>query len=128
MTILLDTHAFLWFIAGDRRLSTTARTMIEDARNLRWLSMASVWEIAIKTSLGRLTTPEPIDTFLVDQLQRNGINLFPISLVHVLRVATLPFLHRDPFDRLIAAQCLTETIPIVSRDEVFEYYGATRLW
>jgi PIN domain nuclease of toxin-antitoxin system len=128
MNLLLDTHTFLWFILGDPQLSARAKDLIEDTRNEKWLSVASVWEMAIKVSVGKLTLHQPFDILLTDQLQRNGIELLPITLPHLFQVATLPFPHRDPFDRLLIAQSLVEKMPCVSADAVFDNYGVTRLW
>ncbi len=90
--------------------------------------MASAWELAIKVSTGKLTLAQPLPLFLPDQLQRNTLQLLPITLPHILHVATLPFHHRDPFDRLLIAQSLIEPIPIISADAVFDGYGVQRLW
>ena len=122
-------HAlFLWFVFGNVQLSEAARNAIEDEASTCFLSMASVWEMAVKVSIGKLPLEEPLDVFIPDQLQRNGIQLLPIHLAHALRVASLPFVHKDPFDRLIIAQGLVEPMPIVSADVVFDDYGVVRLW
>ena len=125
--LLLDTHAFLWFVTGDRRLSRRARRAIEadDAELL--ISTASVWEIAIKASLGRLTLPKSVRDY-VDEKIAAGFIILPIEWPHAARVAELPFHHRDPFDRLIIAQGFVESLPIVSGDPVFKSYGARIVW
>jgi len=128
MNLLLDTHTFLWFIAGNDSLSQKARTLIEDESNRVYLSAASLWEIAIKVSLGKLALSEPFETFIPEQLDVNSVELLGISVSHASRVASLPFHHRDPFDRLLAAQALMEDIPIISADDVLDAYGVTRLW
>jgi PIN domain nuclease of toxin-antitoxin system len=128
MNLLLDTHTFLWFIADSDRLSQKARALIEDESNRVYLSAASLWEIAIKVSLGKLNLSEPFETFIPEQLDVNSVELLGISVSHASRVASLPFHHRDPFDRLLAAQALTEDIPIISGDEVLDAYGVTRVW
>ena len=128
MRLLLDTHAFLWFIAGDQRLSAKARSLIEDYDNSILLSIASVWELAIKASLGRLELAEPIGTLVPAQLSANFVELLQISLPHALRVTGLPFHHRDPFDRLLVAQALEDQLPIVSIDQTFDSYGVERIW
>jgi PIN domain nuclease of toxin-antitoxin system len=128
MNLLLDTHAFLWFIANDPRLSRRAQTLIQDAGNRRLLSMASLWEIAIKVSLGKLTLAQPFDQFIPRQLQLNQIEVLAIELPHVVAVAAMPFHHRDPFDRLMAAQCQIEDLPIVSADTAFDAYSIRRVW
>jgi PIN domain nuclease of toxin-antitoxin system len=128
MNLLLDTHTFLWFIAGSKSLSKKARSLIEDETNRVYLSAASLWEIAIKVSLSKLTLSEPFETFIPEQLSINSIELLGISVSHASRVASLPFHHRDPFDRLLIAQSLTEEIPVVSADNVLDAYGVKRLW
>ena len=103
MNLLLDTHAFLWFIEGSERFSATARDLIEDSANQPFLSAASLWEMAIKLSLGRLHLGRPFEELIPKQMRLNGIQLLGIELEHVTPVTTLPFHHRDPFDRLIVA-------------------------
>lgn len=126
MTVLLDTQAFLWWVADDARLSRPARRAIANTPCV--LSVASCWEIAIKASLGRLEIPRPIDRFIQEQVEVNGFLLLPVSLEHAGRVADLPFHHRDPFDRLLATQARGERLPIVSSDRIFTKYGVDRLW
>ena len=126
MRVLLDTQAFLWWVSDDARLSRRARTTITAEGGL--LSTASCWEIGIKASLGKLEIPRPIARFLQEQLETNGFSLLPISLAHVSAVADLPYHHRDPFDRLIAAQAIEEEIPVVSVDTIFKKYGVKRIW
>ena len=128
MRLLLDTHTFLWFLADDPQLSPAARRLIEDGTNEIVLSMASLWEIAIKVSLGKLTLGGAFATFIPDQLTLNAFGLLPIELAHVTAVAALPFHHRDPFDRLLIAQALVEPLPIISRDPALDAYGITRKW
>ena len=127
MRVLLDTHAFLWWADDDRRLSARARQAIADAADA-FLSVASCWEIVIKVSRGRLTLPKPVERFLPEQLGMNRVQLLSIDLDDVARVATLPFHHRDPFDRLLAAQALGEELTLVSADPVFRKYGVKRVW
>lgn len=127
MNLLLDTHTFLWFIMGSANLSGNARALIEDTANKSLLSVASLWEMAIKVSLGKLTLSAGFDD-VVRQLSLNGVGLLNISTAHVSLVATLPFHHRDPFDRLLIAQAITEQVPVVSVDAAFDNYGITRLW
>lgn len=128
MKLLLDTHAFLWFIGGDERLSLTARTLIEDGANDAFLSVASLWEMAIKISLGRLQLAQPFEILIPQQLSLNHIGLLGITISHTAKVATLPFHHRDPFDRLLVAQAQVEQMSLVSNDPAFDAYGITRLW
>jgi PIN domain nuclease of toxin-antitoxin system len=125
--LLLDTHAFLWFITDDDRLTTRDRHAIIDADHAL-VSIASCWEIAIKASLGKLTLSAPPDRLLAEQLAENSFDLLHIDLAHISRVAALPWHHRDPFDRLLVAQALDEKVPIASSDPIFKTYGVKRLW
>ncbi len=128
MRALLDTHTFLWFITGDARLSTTAEQVLEDAEYDLLLSMASVWEIAIKSGLGRLPLPSPIHSFLPQQIAANELTLLPVAMDHAFRVAVLPLHHRDPFDRMLVAQAIAEQVPILSADVSLDRYGVQRVW
>lgn len=128
MNLLLDTHTFLWFIAGDAILSKAARSAIEDEGNNLYLSVASLWEIAIKVSIDKLMLSEPFEALIPEQLAENGIELLDISVEHTALIASMPFHHRDPFDRLIAAQAHVEQMTLVSADDAFDAYGVTRLW
>lgn len=128
MRLFLDTHTLLWFSRASPELSAEAQDLIEDTENELFLSIGSPWEIGIKVSTGKLTLGRPADVFFKDRMQRSGIVLLPIMLAHIARVSTLPFHHRDPFDRRLIAQSLTEDIPIISADTAFDAYGITRLW
>jgi PIN domain nuclease of toxin-antitoxin system len=127
-TILLDTHALLWFLWDDVKLSDRAKSLIEDAENLKLVSITSCWEIAVKVGLGKLDLGEPSGTFLPRELARNNFEMLPITLKHVARIETLPQHHHDPFDRLLAAQAMVENISLASRDEVFDLYDVIRVW
>ena len=127
--VLLDTRAFLWAITDDPRLSDRARDVFLDERNRLLLSVASVWEMAIKSSLGRLTLSKPLAAFLDQQLPANGITVLEISRAHAEGVETLPFHHRDPFDRLLIAQALAQRAAVLSADAALDrYLGLRRLW
>ena len=128
MNILLDTHAFLWFVADDQRLSDTARTWIEADDSQPLLSMASVWEMAIKVSLGKLKLEQPFEVFIAQQLGMNGIGVLNFSLEHTAVISTLAFHHRDPFDRILAVQARLEKMPLVSADSAFDAYEVQRVW
>ncbi|MGO9466429.1 MAG: type II toxin-antitoxin system VapC family toxin [Isosphaeraceae bacterium] len=128
MTLLLDTHAFLWFCQDDPLLSTKARALIEDAGNRKVVSVASCWEIAIKAGLGKLKLGESSATYLPSALSRTGFEVLPISVTHATSVESMPLHHRDPFDRLLVAQAAAEGIPVVSNDSQFDAYGVIRLW
>jgi PIN domain nuclease of toxin-antitoxin system len=125
--VLLDTHAFLWFITDDEQLTARARAAISGAADV-FLSVASCWEMAIKASRGKLILASPLERFLPDHLAINQIELLHIELDHVAAVAHLPFHHADPFDRLLAAQATREKLAIVSNDRVFPRYGLKRIW
>ncbi|MBN1876641.1 MAG: type II toxin-antitoxin system VapC family toxin [Anaerolineae bacterium] len=128
MKLLLDTHSFLWFTAGSERLSIAARTLIESPTNQSYLSMASLWEMAIKLSIGKLQLVQPFETFITDQIDLNGIEILQIKTDHIIAVASLPFYHRDPFDRLIIAQAQVDGFSIVGADVAFDAYEIQRLW
>lgn len=128
MKLLLDTHSFLWFIENNPKLSASALAAIKDGSNEIFLSIANVWEIAIKANLGKLQVGTPFEVFISNQLSLNRINLLDVTINHVAVIATLPLHHRDPFDRLLVAQALVEQIPIVSIDAELDAYGVTRLW
>lgn len=128
MKLLLDTHAFLWFFIGHPSLSGKARASIEDESNEKFFSIASLWEIAIKVSVGKLTLSKPFDEIFPEQLANNGIDLLGITTAHVSAITNLPSHHRDPFDRLLIAQAMTEQMQVVSADAAFDNYGVTRLW
>lgn len=128
MTYLLDTHTFLWYIRDDQALTAKARALIADVQNTVFLSIASVWEISIKVSLGKLTLPDPYDQFIYEQVRTNRFTLYPISVEHTAVVAGLPYHHRDPFDRLIIAQALADDLAIIGNDVIFDRYGITRYW
>jgi PIN domain nuclease of toxin-antitoxin system len=128
MRVLLDTHTFLWMGDSPERLGERARETLLDPSHNFGLSIASVWELAIKVSLGKLTLAGSLEALVKAGLAHPRIDLIPIELAHVLRVQELPRHHRDPFDRLLVAQALTGAMPIVSRDEALDAYGVLRIW
>ncbi len=128
MKYLLDTHTFIWFIEGDVRLSDHARTRIAEPSNEISVGIASLWEMAIKMSIGKLSLSQPFDVLIPTQLALNDITILDISLSHLFTVTQLPFHHRDPFDRLIIAQSLTDNLPLINIDAVFDHYGVNRIW
>jgi len=129
MRVLLDTHAFLWWITDDPRLSANARQIISNGTNELFLSAASAWEIAIKAGLGRLRFKENnLERFIAGQLTLNTINSLSININHALRVNILDPHHRDPFDRLLVAQAQLEVLPILTSDPLFKLYSVTVLW
>jgi PIN domain nuclease of toxin-antitoxin system len=126
--ILLDTHTFLWFVLGDAQLSNSAMTLIVDPANQILVSPAFYWEIAIKISIGKYTLTESYDAFMQRGVAGNGFLILPIEPRHTAALTTLPFHHRDPFDRLLIAQAAVEQIPPLSADLVFDNYPIRRLW
>jgi len=126
--LLLDTHAFLWFILADPRLSATALGLITDPLNHKHVSPASYWEIAIKIRLGKYKLSAPFEPFMSDQIARNHFTILPITVEHAAVLTTLPLHHRDPFDRMLVAQTMVEAMRIVSIDSVLDAYGVPRLW
>ena len=127
MRYLLDTHSLIWFIGGDSQLGSEARGLIDDEENEIYVSIASLWEMAIKYSNGKLNLGEPFEDMFPKQLEINSIEILDIAVNHLKVTAKLPFHHRDPFDRLIIAQATIERMPIISVDEVFDDYGVERI-
>ena len=128
MELLLDTHSLLWFIYGSPKLSEGARELIENTDNKAFVSIASLWEMAIKISKGNLSIDFPLEHFISDQVQANGITLLEIKPPHLAKVIEIPFHHKDPFDRLIIAQSMVEDFPVVGNDGRFDDYEIQRLW
>ena len=128
MRALLDTNSFLWFISGSDRLSNNAHNFIADLSNELVLSVSSLWEMAIKISLGKLELLRPFEQLIREQLRENSIDILPIELEHLSKVIDIPFHHRDPFDRLIIAQAVTEDIPVISSDTIFKKYTVEVIW
>jgi PIN domain nuclease of toxin-antitoxin system len=126
--LLLDTHAFLWFITNDPKLSTTAQGLIADPSNEILVSPASYWETAIKVRIGKYPMSAPYEKFITQGIDGNGFKILPIEPGHTAVLTTMPFHHRDPFDRLIVAQAQVEKISVVSNDAVLDLYGVNRLW
>ena len=128
MRYLLDTNALLWFLADDKKLSRRSRQLIESSSNESFVSIVSLWEIAIKTGLGKLDLAEPFEQMFPEQLHLNSIEILDITVNHLIKLTTLTLHHRDPFDRLIIAQGLVEGLPIISVDTIFDAYGIDREW
>lgn len=128
MRFLIDTHTFLWFVTDNAKLSNYALELLEDETNEAILSMASLWEIAIKFSLGKLKLHKPYQEFIDEQIPLNELSVLHIETSHLNIVSGLPLHHRDPFDRLLIAQSISEQLPIISADSIIDAYGVTRLW
>jgi len=128
MRLLLDTHCWLWWFANDRRLGPSARDLIGDGENEILFSAASSWEIAIKTSLGKLTLPEPPERYVPNRLTAGGMQGLAIEHIHALKVASLPPHHHDPFDRIIVAQAQVEGLSVITVNENVAAYEIDALW
>lgn len=128
MRLMLDTHTFLWFVLDDPRLSTSAKTLIEEPASDVLISPASFWEIAIKVRLGKLDLRSSYDDFMHRGIVGNDFAILPIEPKHTSLLTTLPLYHKDPFDRLLVAQASIENIPIVSADDALDAYGVQRAW
>lgn len=128
MKVMIDTHAFLWFIEGDVNLSQSARILIENMKYQKFLSIASLWEMSIKASLKRLELKADFSTIVQQYVYGNGFELLSIKPEHLDQLASLPFYHKDPFDRLIIAQGLAESIPIITKDSMFKNYAIQLFW
>lgn len=125
MRLLLDTHTFLWFVNDNPKLNDRLKNLIEDTSNVSYLSVASLWEMSIKFNLGKLTLNPNYEEFVEKEVKTSTIQLLNIRLEHLRVNSTLPFHHRDPFDRLIIAQSIVEEIAIVSVDSAFDKYSVS---
>ena len=128
MNVLLDTHAFLWLATGDDRLSETARKTFLNQENSLFFSAASYWEICIKMSLGKISLKTGWFQTIQTEMEINAIQWLPIEMKHCAKVIKLPFHHRDPFDRMLVAQAITEKMQLLSRDSRLSAYSIKRIW
>ena len=128
MRLLLDTHAFLWWDSQPTKLPAKVLALCEDTQNEMFLSVASIWEMQIKYQLGKLELHLPLDKLVFEQVQKNAIQILPIQTAHVLGVAALPDVHKDPFDRLLIAQANVEKMVFLSGDGVFKHYPVQIIW
>ena len=127
MKLLVDTQSFIWFVENDKQLPVKIKNELEDQNNTIIISIASLWEMAIKMSLGKLKLSCDIEK-MIDKLYQNGFEILPILPEHIIKLSTLEYFHRDPFDRIIISQGLTENMAIVSSDEIFDDYNVKRKW
>ncbi len=125
---LLDTHTFIWWVADSPKLATAANKTISSLENECFLSLASVWEMAIKISLGKLKLATSLRNFITGNIAANDFKMLPMDFCHINKIESLPFHHRDPFDRLLIAQAITEKMPIISADTAFNAYDIERVW
>jgi PIN domain nuclease of toxin-antitoxin system len=128
MRVLIDTHVFIWWTGDASQLSPLVHDILTDPETEPILSIASIWEMQIKVSLGKLSLRTALPDLVNDEVSNNRIKLLPIALIHIYAVGDLPLHHKDPFDRLLIAQSMMEEIAIVSIDEKFDAYGVDRLW
>ncbi len=128
MRLLLDTQCWLWWFAQPEKLNESVTEKIADETNELWFSVASVWEMGIKVSIGKLPLPEPIDDYVSTRMNQLGTRCLEIRADHALRVAALPLYHRDPFDRMLIAQAQIEDMTLVSADLKFNQYEVSLLW
>jgi len=125
---LLDTHALLWWFLDEPSFSATARRVISKPENTILASAASAWEIGTKVRLGRLPGAEELAANFTEYIARERFEELPVSIEHGIRAGLLPGPHQDPFDRMLVAQSQAESIPIISKDAIFDRYGVRRLW
>jgi PIN domain nuclease of toxin-antitoxin system len=128
MMALIDTHAFLWWLLDAERLSPESRRVLGDPANEFLLSAASAVELSIKVGQGRLSLPEPVESFVPSRPSSAGFQSLAIELGHALRVARLPPIHRDPFDRILVAQAQVESLPILTADPAIARYDVETIW
>jgi PIN domain nuclease of toxin-antitoxin system len=126
--VLLDTHTFLWWLDGDRRLSRRARALITAPANTVLVSAASAWEITTKARIGKLPGALDVAADVAACVAAQAFSGLDITLLHAQRAGRLPGDHRDPFDRMLAAQAQLEDLPVISNDDVFDSYGVNRIW
>jgi PIN domain nuclease of toxin-antitoxin system len=127
MRLLIDTQSFIWFIEADNRLPASVRTVMEDIENSLVVSIASFWEITIKVSLQKLSLSGSIQTLINDSIS-NGFEILPVEPAHLITLSTLDFFHKDPFDRMIIAQAISENISVISSDGIFKSYPVRWIW
>lgn len=128
MRLLLDTHTFIWFVFNARELPLATRELLEDAATELYFSHASIWEMAIKVSIGKMSFSTRVVDLVTKQADRDDIRFLPINLAQLDLTESLPLHHKDPFDRLLIAQAIVENMPVVSIDSAFDLYGVKRLW
>lgn len=128
MRLLLDTHVFIWMDTDSTKLSVPATQAIQDTQNVLYLSLTSIWEIQIKSQLGKLSLNASIEATIASQQQTNNIQILPIELHHILALENFPLHHNDPFDRLLIAQVQAESLTLVTNDSKIGLYDVNQLW
>lgn len=127
MKNLIDTHSLIWFLNGDKDLSEEARKAIVSKNAKNFVSIASLWELSIKISLGKLVLNAPFSV-MIGQIELNGFQILPITFEDTLLLSSLPFYHKDPFDRMIISQSITNKCSIISKDSYFNLYPINLIW
>ena len=127
MDLLLDTHSLIWFLNGDKKLSEKVKKAIENPNNLKIVSTATIWEIAIKISLDKISFPKGFKYFL-DLVEKNSFEILPITFDHAMALSTLEFIHRDPFDRLLISQCKVDNLILATKDGNIKQYNIQTIW
>jgi PIN domain nuclease of toxin-antitoxin system len=128
MDFLIDTHVFIWYATGDKRLSETVISIIEDEENNIFFSMASLWEMAIKINIGRLQFKKPFEKIITQQISSNNYHLLNILPKHIFQLSNINNFHKDPFDRLIISQAVTDNLIVLTKDKYFKKYNISVLW
>ncbi len=124
----MDTHAFLWFVSDDNRLSSKAKSIIKDSNNEIYFSAASAWEISIKSKLGRMKLGEDLGSFIIEQLAANSFGPLAITISHALYTEKLPQIHKDPFDRMMISQSKVENMVLITGDKKIREYKVSTAW
>ncbi len=128
MDYLIDTHTLLWIVTDSPKLSKRAKELYLDSENKIVISLSSIWELAIKSSIGKLILKKSLENFIEEHIKGNNIQILNIELPHILRIEKLPFYHRDPFDRMIISQQIENNLTIIGADSIFDKYGVKRIW
>jgi PIN domain nuclease of toxin-antitoxin system len=127
MDLILDTHVLIWFLDGDEKLSKKAKNAIENSKNSKYISIATIWELAIKKSLNKIDFKNGFENFL-KLIDENGFEILPISIESIIKLSNLEFIHRDPFDRILVAQCKSENMILITKDELILKYEIESIW
>jgi PIN domain nuclease of toxin-antitoxin system len=127
MKLLLDTHALIWFLEGSSTLSLTAKNAILNQNNAKYISIVSIWEVVIKLSLGKIDLKMSLEDF-IKLIENNGFILLHLSPNQIFQIVGMPFIHKDPFDRMLIAQCIADKLTLVSTDQYFSAYNINILW
>jgi PIN domain nuclease of toxin-antitoxin system len=122
LKLLLDTHCWLWWLSEPQKLTSSMLEAISNSENELFLSVASIWEIAIKVGIGKLTIPQSLSRLVTEQLPEDNLKILDIQAIHALKIEELPIHHQDPFDRILIAQALSENLTVITKDRKFTAY------